>query len=91
MSTLSVHKFCRAVLHDFQFRELALSDPDEAVSRFDLTAEERTSLLNGDVARLHQSGASGFLLLILSRFQIFGLNLDIYNARMRRLSQKSQQ
>lgn len=90
MSALSVHKFCRDILHDPQFRELALSNPEEAVSRFDFTREERASLLNGDVARLHQLGASGFLLLILSRFQIFGLSLDVYNPRMRKLSQESQ-
>lgn len=89
MSALSVHKFCRDILHDLKFRELALSNPEKAVSRFDFTAEERASLLNGDVARLHQLGASGFLLLILSRFQIFGLSLDVYNRRMRELSRKT--
>ncbi len=86
MSTLSIHKFCHDILHDLQFRELALSNPEEAISRFDFTIEERESLLKGDVARLHRLGASGFLLLILSRFQIFGLSLDVYNPRMRELS-----
>ena len=90
MSVLSIHKFCHDVLHDMQFRELALSNPEESVSRFDFTIEERAWLLKGDVARLHQLGASGFLLLILSRFQIFGLSLDVYNPRMRKLSQETQ-
>jgi hypothetical protein len=87
VSALSIQKFCRDILHDMQFRELALSNPEEAVSRYEFTLEERASLLKGDVARLHQLGASGFLLLILSRFQIFGLSLDVYNSRMRKLSQ----
>ncbi len=91
MSTLSIHKFCRDILHDQKFRELALSNPDKAVSKYDFTAEERASLLRGDVARLYELGASAFLLLILSRFQIFGLSLDVYNPRMRKLSEESQQ
>ena len=90
MSTLSVHKFCHDILHDLKFRELALSNPEKAVSRFDFTEEERSSLLNGNVARLYQMGASAFLLLILSRFQVFGLSLDVYNPRMRKLLQESQ-
>lgn len=49
----------------------------------DLTDEEKRALLIGDVARLHRLGASGFLLLILARFQIFGLELETYNRRMR--------
>jgi hypothetical protein len=89
MSVLSVHKFCRAVLHDPLFRELALSNPDEAVLQFEFSDDERRALLEGDVARLYELGASPFLLLIFSRFEIFGLSLDIYNTRMRKLSQES--
>lgn len=86
MSILEVHKFCRAVLHDPAFRDLALSNPEKAVSRFALSSEERAALLEGDVARLYTMGASAFLLLILSRFQIFGLSLDVYNPRMQKLA-----
>jgi hypothetical protein len=89
MSVLMVHKFCRRVLHDQLFRELALAHPEKAVADFAFSDEERRALLEGDVAHLHQMGATPFLLLIFSRFEIFGLSLDIYNARMRELSQKA--
>jgi hypothetical protein len=45
--------------------------------------EERKALLAGDVARLYREGALAFLLLILSRFDVFGLKLPIFNRRMR--------
>jgi hypothetical protein len=44
---------------------------------------ERAALLAGDVARLYREGASAFLLLILCRFEVFGLELTIFNRRMR--------
>jgi hypothetical protein len=44
---------------------------------------ERAALLAGDVARLYREGASAFLLLILCRFEVFGLELPIFNRRMR--------
>lgn len=86
MSIYQVHKFCRHVLHDLSFRELALRRPEEAVNRFCFTEEERVALLAGDVGKLFSLGASAFLLLILSRFEIFGLKLSIYNERMRNLN-----
>jgi len=89
MSVLTIHKFCRRVLHDPLFRELVLAHPEQAVDEFDFSDEERKALLAGDVARLHQMGATPFLLLIFSRFGIFGLSLAIYNERMRKLSQKA--
>jgi hypothetical protein len=45
--------------------------------------DERAALLAGDVARLNREGASAFLLLILCRFEVFGLKLPIFNRRMR--------
>ncbi len=83
MSTYLVHKFCRRVLHDLEFRRLALGDPESAASQFSFSDEERTALLSGDVGFLYRQGASAFLLLILSRFEVFGLVLPVFNARMR--------
>jgi hypothetical protein len=78
-----VNKFCRRVLHDKDFRELTLKDPSTAVSSMPFSASERDALLNGDVAALYHEGASAFLLLILCRFEVFGLTLPVFNARMR--------
>jgi hypothetical protein len=78
-----VNKFCRRVLHDREFRELVLKDPSTAVSSMPFSRSERDALLNGDVAALYREGASAFLLLILCRFEVFGLTLPVFNGRMR--------
>lgn len=83
MNVYLVHSLCRRVLHDREFRALILKSPETAVQSMPFTAEEREALLAGDVGRLNRNGASGFLLLILSRFEIFGLSLPVFNRRMR--------
>jgi hypothetical protein len=83
MNILLVHTLCRRVLHDRDFRRLILESPQAAVSLMPFSDAERATLLAGDVARLHREGASAFLLLILCRFEVFGLNLPIFNRRMR--------
>ena len=83
MSVLLVHKLCRRVLHDLEFREYVRADPEAALADMPFSAEERRALLDGDVAWLNREGATGFLLLILSRFEVFGLDLATFNARIR--------
>jgi hypothetical protein len=82
MSSYQVNKICRLVLHDKSFRASILAEPEAAIGNFELTDEERAALLKGDVLRLYKSGASSFLLLILPRYGIFGLDFDVYNERM---------
>ena len=83
MNVYLIHKLCRRVLHDKQFRKLILEKPKAAVSSMPFSDDERATLLAGDVARLHREGSSAFLLLILCRFEVFGLKLPIFNRRMR--------
>jgi hypothetical protein len=83
MNVYLVHKLCRRVLHDKAFRKLILDDPEAAVSSMPFSDHERAVLLAGDVARLNREGVSAFLLLILCRFEVFGLRLPIFNRRMR--------
>jgi hypothetical protein len=85
MNTYRIHSFCRRVLHDPDFRQRLLESPELALKECTLNDIERHALLSGDVISLYQSGASAFLLLILSRYRLFGLELPIYNARMRSL------
>jgi Aromatic-ring-opening dioxygenase LigAB, LigA subunit len=85
MNTYRIHSFCRRVLHDPDFRQRVLETPELALKECTLDDTERHALLSGDVVSLYQSGASAFLLLILTRFRLFGLELPIYNARMRSL------
>jgi hypothetical protein len=83
MSVYGIHSFCRRILHDREFRSITKNDPDRAVAMMPLTDAERAALRVGDVRSLQDMGASGFLLLILSRFEVLGLDLPTYNARMR--------
>ena len=85
MNVYLIHTLCRRVLHDKGFRELILENPEAAVSSIPFSDEERKALLAGDVARLYREGALAFLLLILSQFEVFGLELPIFNRRMRTL------
>jgi hypothetical protein len=83
VNTYRIHSFCRRVLHDPDFRQRVLETPELALKECTLDDTERHALLSGDVVSLYQSGASAFLLLILARYRLFGLELPIYNARMR--------
>ena len=84
MSVYGVHKLCRAALHDLATREAMKTSPAAALEKFPLTADEKQLLLTGDVARLWERGASGFLLSYLTRWELFGLTVPIYCERMRR-------
>ena len=83
MSVYQVNKICRDILHDLNFRSTTKNDPVKSLSFFSLTSEERKFLLSGDVASLYKLGANPFLLQNLARFNIFGLNYENYNKRMR--------
>jgi Aromatic-ring-opening dioxygenase LigAB, LigA subunit len=84
MSIYGVHKLCRAALHDLSVRAALKADPAAAMEKFPLTAEEKRLLLAGDVARLWEMGASGFLLSYLTRWELFGLTVPVYCERMRK-------
>ena len=49
----------------------------------DLTDAERQALLAGDVGALFRMGANAFLMAYMARFEVCGLNVEIYNQRMR--------
>ena len=83
MSAYQVEKLCRRILHDASFRAWMQADPAQALATVPLTLEEREAVLTGDVGWLYRHGASAFLLLILSRFEICGLALPVFNQRMR--------
>jgi Aromatic-ring-opening dioxygenase LigAB, LigA subunit len=88
MNSYRIHRFCRRVLHDPDFRQRLLETPELTLMDCPLDDTERHALLAGDVVSLYRSGASAFLLLILARYRLFGLELPIYNTRMRSLQDK---
>ena len=83
MSIFAVNHLCREVLRDHAFRAAMRSDPAKALAPLDLTEEERRALLAGDVGGLFRMGANAFLMNYLARFEVCGLNTEIYNQRMR--------
>lgn len=83
MSIYAVNKLCRDALHDVAFRAALKRDPDAAIAPLSLTDEERSALLNGDVAWLYEQGAHPFLLAYLTRWELFGLTVPLYSERIR--------
>jgi hypothetical protein len=83
MSIFAVNYLCREVLRDHAFRTAMKADPGKALAPLDLTDGERRALVAGDVGTLFRLGANGFLMGYLARFEVCGLNVEVYNERMR--------
>ena len=83
MSVHAIHKICREVLRDHNFRARMQSDPAAAIVGYDLTAEERRALLAGDVVTLHHMGVNDFMMGYLARFGSCGLSVPIFNEKIR--------
>jgi len=83
MSVFAVNHLCRELLRDHAFRAAMKADPAKALAPLDLTVHERHALLAGDVGSLYRMGVNGFLMGYLARFEVCGLNIAIYNERMR--------
>jgi len=83
MSIYAVNKLCREALRDATFRAALKRDPRAAIAALPLTGEERSALLNGDVAWLYEQGAHPFLLAYLTRWELFGLTVPLYSERIR--------
>ena len=83
MSIFAVNHLCREVLRDHAFRAAMKADPAKALAPLDLTDEERRALVAGDVGTLYRMGVNGFLMGYLARYEVCGLNVEVYNQRMR--------
>ena len=83
MSIFNVNYLCREVLRDHAFRAAMKADPAKALAGKDLTDAERSALVAGDVGKLFRLGANAFLMGYLARFEVCGLNVPVFNERMR--------
>jgi hypothetical protein len=83
VSIYAVNKLCRDALHDQAFRAALQRDPGSAIAPLALTDDERSALLDGDVAWLYERGAHPFLLAYLTRWELFGLTVARYSERIR--------
>ena len=70
-------------MRDHAFRAAMKSDPAAALNKYELTNDERAALLAGDVATLHRMGVNDFLMGYLARFEVCGLNVQLYGERIR--------
>ena len=82
MSIYFVHKIAHQVAKNPAFREAMKRDPAAAIAGYRLTDEERRALLAGDVGRLAQLGAHGYLLGHLARNEVLGLSMRNYPERI---------
>jgi hypothetical protein len=82
MSIYAVHKIAHLVQKDPAFRERMRENPFEAISGFPLTDEERSATLAGDVGRLAQLGAHGYVLGAFAQQQVLGLSMANYTQRI---------
>jgi ethanolamine utilization microcompartment shell protein EutS len=87
MSVYQINKLCHRLLKNHAFRAAMQADVASAIADLPLTDAERAALIAGDVATLHRMGASDFLLYFLTRFEIAGLTLPVYNQRIRALAE----
>ena len=83
MSIFTANYLFREILRDHAFRAAMKADPGKALEGKDLTDEERAAMLAGDVGKLFRMGANSFLMAYMARFEVCGLNVALYNERMR--------
>ena len=83
MTIYAVNKVCRRLFHDDAFREALEADPDRVLAEMGVDAEEARLLRAGDVGKLFEMGAHGFLLGHLTRKSTFGIDVPRYSTSMR--------
>ena len=86
MSIYAVHKIAQLLRKDATFVERMRQDPATAIADFPLTDDERRAILSGDVGRLAQLGAHGYLLGAFAQRQVVGVTMANYVERIRRPS-----
>jgi hypothetical protein len=83
MSVLTINRLLRGLLHDKEFRAAMKADPEKALAGLNLSEAEQKAILTGDVVTLYNMGVNSFLMGYLPRFEICGMNVPLYNERIR--------
>lgn len=89
MSVFAVNYLLRELLRDHDFRAAMKSDPAKALAKLDLTDAERKAILAGDVVALYRMGVNSFLMGYMPRFEVCGLDPQIYNERIRQAAPRT--
>jgi hypothetical protein len=82
MSVYAVHKIAQLLRKDPAFVEQMRQNPAGAIVEFPLSDEERGAILSGDVGRLAELGAHGYLLGAFAQRQVVGLTMASYVERI---------
>lgn len=82
MSVFTINEICYRAVHEPPFRAAMLADPAAELAKLELTDEERTALLEGDVGQLYLWGANTYMLGHLMRYKLFGLERERYATSM---------
>lgn len=89
LSVYFLNAICNRTVHDRAFRAAMKADPEKAIAEYDLTPDERSALLDGQVGTLAKMGAHTFLLGHLTRYGLVGLNDELYGERIRAILTES--
>ena len=82
MSIYAVHKIAQRLRKDTAFAERMRQDPSAAIADFPLTDQERRAVLDGDVGRLAELGAHGYLLGAFAQQRVVGVTMANYVQRI---------
>ena len=88
MSVYYVNKVFYLLESDADFLSKFRGNVDEALKGFRLTPDEVAAIKGGDVESLYRMGTHAFLLNVLARHNLCGVNRDNYLARIKNLGKK---
>ena len=87
MSLYQLNKIMYLLDIDAAFLATMKSDPAGAIANFELTDQERATVLAGDVGKLYLMGVNMFILDSIARHELLGVNRNSYLAQIRAAAQ----
>lgn len=91
MSLYQLNKMMYLLEVDAAFLAGMKSDPAETIKDMDLTDEERSAVLRGDIGTLYLMGVNIFILNSLARHELFGVTRESYLAQVRAAAERKGQ
>ena len=88
MSLYQLNKIMYLLEVDSAFLARMKSDPAGAIANFDLTEQERTAVLDGEVGELYLMGVNAFMLDSVARHELLGQSRESYMAKVRAAAQR---
>jgi hypothetical protein len=89
MSLYQLNKIMYLLEVDAAFLARMKSDPADAIKGFELTENERSAVLAGDVGTLYLMGVNMFILDSIARHELFGMDRNSYLAQIRAAADKA--